>query len=189
MTNKPLYMSLLLVLVIAGCNSADQETVRKDVTSSSAAAKVNNELPVRSPGKPGAPITIAYKVLGTPVVGQPVAVEVQVSSSLSDAPVRVSYFVNDVESMRFPESQSRTIELSAPADDGFAARQVTVIPLREGRLYLNVTAEVETSAGRMLKTMAVPIAVGQGVAEPVINGELRETADGETVISMPAREN
>lgn len=189
MTNKLMCISLLLALVVAGCNSADQESARKAAASPEVAAKVNNELPVRSPGKPGAPITIAYTVLGTPVVGQPVAIEVRVSTSLSEAPVRVSYFVNDVESMRFPESQARTIELSAPADESYAARQVTVIPLREGRLYLNVTAEVETSAGRMLKTMAVPIAVGQGAADPVLNGELRETADGETVISMPAVEN
>ena len=127
-------------------------------------------------------------MLGSPLVGQPLAIEVQVSSPLSDQPIEVSYFVNDTDSMSFPESQPKRVELRVPASKGRAERQVTVVPLREGRLYLNVTAEIQTDAGSMLKSMAIPIAVGPGLAEPEVNGELRETADGETVLSLPAQE-
>jgi hypothetical protein len=40
----------------------------------------------------------------------------------------------------------------------------------------------------MFKSLAIPIQVGGAQAEPVRNGELKETADGEQVISMPAEE-
>ena len=41
----------------------------------------------------------------------------------------------------------------------------------------------------MIKTMAIPIQVGSVPEKPEINGELVEGPDGETVISMPAKEN
>ena len=66
---------------------------------------------------------------------------------------------------------------------------MTVIPQREGRLYVNVSAEVQTPGGMMIKSMAIPIQVGNAPKKPQINGELVEGPDGETVISMPAKEN
>ena len=41
----------------------------------------------------------------------------------------------------------------------------------------------------MIKSMAIPIQVGRAPQKPEINGELVEDPDGETVISMPAKEN
>ncbi len=142
-----------------------------------------------SPGKPGAPITIAYKVLGSAIVGQPVSIELEISSSITDRPIAVSYHIDDSASMLFPESQARRMEVRLTRGDGPAARQVTVVPQREGRLYLNILAEVETGDGMMIKTMAVPISVGAGAAAPEVNGELVEGPDGEVVLSLPAEEN
>jgi hypothetical protein len=64
-----------------------------------------------------------------------------------------------------------------------------VVPQREGRLYLNVSAEVETEGGTLLKSMAIPIQVGSAPRQQQTNGELKPDADGEPVISMPAEEN
>lgn len=155
-----------------------------------AAAKADAYLDEQaSPGKPGAPITIAYKVLGSAIVGQPVPIELEISSSITDRPIEVSYHIDDSASMLFPESQAQRMEVRMTRDDGPAARQVTVVPQREGRLYLNILAEVETSDGMMIKTMAVPISVGAGADTPDVNGELVEGADGEVVLSLPAEEN
>jgi hypothetical protein len=179
---------LAALLTVAACApSSDTNDAAGKVASQP--AKPSAGEPVSSPGKPSAPISIRYKILGTPVVGQPVAIEIGVASSLQQQPLRISYKVLDADSLSLPESQPASTELSAPADGGFAARQVTVVPLREGRLYLNVTAEIATDEGMVLKSMAVPIAVGRATTAPAINGELRQAADGETVISMPAREN
>jgi hypothetical protein len=141
-----------------------------------------------SAGKPSAPVTIDYTVIGTPVVGQPVNINLEVSSSLGNRPVTLNYRINDARNLVFPQAQPQRVALAAPADTGRAAQQVTVIPQREGRLYLNVSAEVETDEGMMLKSMAIPIQVGSAPQQQETNGELREGSDGEAVISMPAEE-
>jgi hypothetical protein len=64
-----------------------------------------------------------------------------------------------------------------------------VVPQREGRLYVNVSVEVETAGGSMIKSMAIPIQVGSA-PEPTRNdGEVKEGPNGELVQSMPAQEN
>lgn len=183
-----LMLAVLATAALAACNApTDSEAVSS--APATPVAKTVAASTQSSPGKPSAPITIRYKILGTPVVGQPVAIEVDVSSPLREQPMRMSYSVIDSDSMSFPASQPQRIELSIADNERSAARQVTVVPLREGRLYLNVTAEIETDNGVLLKSISVPIAVGQSAAAPDVNGELRQAAEGETVVSMPAREN
>lgn len=173
---------VLAALSVAGCNGAPPP----------AAAVVEDKArPTgleRSPGKPSAPVTLRYRVLGTPLVGQPVAVEIELASEETDRPLALSYAVTDAESLLFAAEQPRRIELSIPDAEGTARRQVTVVPQREGRLFLTVTAEVETASGAMLRSMAIPLSVGRDAAAPEVNGELELGPDGEAVISMPARE-
>ena len=143
-----------------------------------------------SPGKPSAPINFRYEVLGTPIVGQPVSINVFVTSSVTDAPITLLYRVNDASSMLFPEPQALRAEftMAAPGDEP-RSQQITVVPQREGRLYLNVSAEIATADGTMLKSTSIPIQVGSAPPELEINGELVETPEGETVISMPANQS
>lgn len=206
-----LYAMLLAVLALAACqDGADRAGEGSDAPSATVTAPAtadpgNEEAGERgagpeeeassspavaaSPGKPSAPISIDYTVIGTPVVGQPVNINLEVSSSLGSRPVTLNYRINDARNLTFPQAQPQRVALAAPADAGRAAQQVTVIPQREGRLYLNVSAEVETEAGMMMKSMAIPIQVGRAPGQEETNGELREGADGETVISMPAEES
>lgn len=139
-----------------------------------------------SPGKPTAPITIDYDVIGTPVVGQPVSVNLNVKSSVGDRPVTLNYRINDASSLAFPEAQALRVPLGVLAGGQPASQQVTVVPQREGRAYLNVSAEVETAEGTLLKSIAIPIQVGTtpGGREP--NGDIVRDADGNPVISLPA---
>ncbi|HLU07078.1 MAG TPA: hypothetical protein VKZ91_11030 [Woeseiaceae bacterium] len=205
---------LLAVLALAACQDAsDPGTGGNDSSSSTPSAPATAEVgsnqavenagpgtadegasssadvPASSGGKPSAPISIDYTVIGTPVVGQPVNINLEVSSSLGNRPVTLNYRINDARNLSFPQAQAQRVALSAPAGAGRAAQQVTVVPQREGRLYLNVSAEVETDEGMMMKSMAIPIQVGRAPEQQETNGELREGADGETVISMPAEES
>ncbi|MEQ9563096.1 MAG: hypothetical protein RLN69_11290 [Woeseiaceae bacterium] len=158
-------------------------------TSNKPNASIQDDAVVRSPGKPTAPVSIRYDVVGNAVVGQPVAINLQVSSSVPDQAVTLHYRTNDNSAMLFPESQAMRIEMNAAPDDSPRMQQVSVIPQREGRLFLNVSAEVQTANGMMFRSVAIPIQVGAGSREPAVNGELRETAEGEQVISMPASES
>ena len=141
--------------------------------------------PQRSPGKPGAPVVIDYDIIGVPIVGHPVNIDLAVSSTRGDAPVRLSWHVLDSGSLSFPESQVREVAMRVTPRQ-VETRQVTVVPQREGRLYLNVTAEVETPDGAMLKSIAIPIQVGDAPGEPTPAGELKEDAEGDAVMSLPA---
>jgi hypothetical protein len=141
----------------------------------------------RSPGKPSAPINIDYEIMGTPVIGVPLSINVKVSSALDQA-ITVNYRIIDTTSLMFTHAQSERVSLVPEGDETFSAEQVTVIPQREGRLFLNVSAEIETELGMMAKVMAIPIQVGSFRPTPQVNGELITGDEGEALLSMPAKE-
>jgi len=143
--------------------------------------------PRASAGGPSAPINLDYEIMGTPVVGLPLSINLKISSAL-DRPIRVNYRINDTTSLAFSDVQSETVSVVPIGDEAFSAEQVTVIPQREGRLFLNVSAEIDTELGRMAKVMAIPIQVGAFRAAPQVNGELTTDEEGEALISMPAQE-
>lgn len=179
-------MLLLACGALAACDGAPTDA------SGSVVASANNSgvakpapVPSTSPGKPSAPISIDYEILGNPVVGLPVAIDVRVNSPRG--PVKVLYSINDNSALLFQEEQVEQLEIADPSLG--TPQQLTVIPQREGRVYVNVSAEIQTDSGAMIKSMAIPIKVGDAPETPAVNGELKEGPDGETVISMPAQEN
>ncbi len=125
--------------------------------------------------------------MGTPVIGVPLSINVKVSSAL-DQLITVNYRIIDTTSLMFSSAQSERVSLDPVGDETFSVEQVTVIPQREGRLFLNVSAEIETEVGMLAKVMAIPIQVGSFRPTPQVNGELITGDDGEALISMPAKE-
>ena len=107
----------------------------------------------------GAPLRFDYRILGSPIAGQPVAVELTIETPLVDRPINVSYRAADPGSFEFPESQAREIEVVPTGSDTLRPVQVTVVPARDGRIYLAVTATVETDTGSVRKAISVPIMV------------------------------
>ncbi|HEX7063051.1 MAG TPA: hypothetical protein VF200_13850 [Woeseiaceae bacterium] len=171
---------VLMTACRAGSGGGDATPVAEATPESAAAA-------AKPAGKPSAPVDIDYDVIGTPVVGQPVSIDLSVKSTRGEAPVRLRYRVLDGQSMSFPATQARDVALRVGATEP-AIRQITVVPQREGRLYVNVTAEVDTDAGTLIKAIAIPVQVGSGPAEREPNGTLEQDPDGDAVISLPADE-
>ena len=176
-------LTVITMFSLAACS--DESGNRANVSAAKPAAV--RDRTATSPGKPSAPITIAYEVLGKPIVGLPVAINVTVRATQDLGAVVVSYSINDVSALLFQDGQIERLEFSDISE--LDVQQVAVIPQREGRLYLNVSAEVQTPGGSMIKSMAIPIQVGSAPVPPQINGELKTGPDGETVISMPAQQN
>jgi hypothetical protein len=142
------------------------------------------DTPVMSPGKPTAPISIDYEIVNNPIVGAPVQINITVSSS--EGPVRVRYSINDASALQFQEGQVEEEEIREPGRG--QPRQLRVIPLREGRVFVNVSAEVETAGGAMIRSMAIPLRVGAAPDGPAVKPAMAEGPDGEAVITMPAEE-
>ena len=92
----------------------------------------------------------------------------------------------DKRTLQFQEDQVAEEEIREPGRG--QPRQLRVIPLREGRVFVNVSAEVQTAGGAMIRSMAIPLRVGAAPDGPVVNRAMAEGPDGEAVITMPADE-
>jgi hypothetical protein len=188
------FVALTVLLSLGACNEESKEPASTEsapavATSKPAAAAIATGTGSTSPGKPSAPISMQYEILGNPIVGQPVAINVQVRSTSGSQPVTVQYSINDSSALVFQAGQVERLQYTANAEKTDSQQQLAVIPQREGRLYVNVSAEIQTPDGSMIKSMAIPIQVGSAPEKSEINGELVEGPNGETVISMPAKEN
>ena len=187
---SPLFL-VLCGLALAGCQGDGGDSANSETDAAAGTVHSKPKLaaePQAAGGRPSAPINLDYEIMGTPVVGLPLSINLKVSSSL-DQPIRVNYRINDTTSLRFSDVQAKTVSLVPIGDEAFSAEQVTVIPQREGRLFLNVSAEIDTEIGRMAKVMAIPIQVGSMRPTPRVNGELTTDEEGEALISMPAQED
>ncbi len=186
----------LLYVILAACGGGGDGDVVEDADRVEAAVAVTPpsitftaESDAAVMGKPSGPVTISYRIIGKPIVGETLAIDLRITSTLEDRPFNVSYRVNDVTSMRLPESQPARVAVVPNIGEEFSAQQVIVIPLREGRLYLNVAAEFDTANGSMSTVTAIPIQVGSGARELQENGVVTTDENGELVRSLPARED
>ncbi len=180
------------VLLISGCGNGAVDEPKAEATASVTAPEVTFK-----PGPseriatgPRSPVSVSYRIIGTPIVGQPVSLDLQFESSFGSQPFRVSYRVNDPTAMQLPESQSSTVSISPSGSEGRSAQQVTVIPLREGRLYLNVAAVFETETGSMSTVTAIPIQVGPAAPREILeNGTVIIDESGDLIRTLPAKED
>jgi hypothetical protein len=80
--------------------------------------------------------------------------------------------------MVFPEAQLRSVQLESAVNENYVVQQVTVVPQREGRVYLNVSASFQNENGTVSTIAAIPIQVGSGGRPPGVDGELQIDGDG-----------
>ena len=179
------------VMAACGNSGVEQSAAIEEV-------EVSNDAPIvtftpksdtMSAGKPSGPITVAYRIIGKPVVGQPVAIDLRVSSTLSPQPINIGYRINDATAMRLAKSQPETVTLAPNTVDRMGVQQVRIVPMREGRLYLNVSASIETENGSMSTVTAIPIQVGDAPRTLGENGELQTDAEGNQIRVLPAKED
>jgi len=177
--------------LLAACGGGDQHapTAEQGATTETPVAVLTPDEKFSVTGKPQGPVRIDYRIIGTPVVGQPVTVDLKVRSNVGDTPITLSYGSSDSTAMSFPESQQRMVSLAFVDDERTAGQQVTVVPAREGRLFLNVTAHMQTDTGSLQTVTAVPIQVGAAPRELQQNGVVTTDENGELIREMPASEN
>lgn len=179
------------MFAVASCGNGSVEESGSEVDVANTAPEVTF--------KPGAadshtakhqgPVSIAYKIIGTPIVGQPVGIELQVITLVESPAITLSYRVNDTTAMRLTAAQPANVSLAVRGNDAPSQQQVQVIPLREGRVYLNVSASIESEDGPISTVTAIPIQVGAASREIQDNGEVTLDENGELIRSLPATEN
>ena len=177
--------SALLAIALAACQA---ETVSVD-TAGTDGGEAKRQV-TGSPGKPAPPISVGYKLLGEPAVGEPLAIELTVSTPLPGS--ALSMQLQPKDDLVLGSGQEGRMELSrsaseAPGEERLS-RRVSVIPQSEGRSYLVVSVSIPTDEGSAARVIAVPIQVGDLPPRLEVNGRL--TGEGEdTVVSMPAKQS
>ncbi len=176
-------LTLVSVLLLTACGNEDAAPVAEVVAIDKA------ELAESKPAsqfdgtvtKIGSPFSISYKIIGTPVVGSPVTIQLRVISAFATQRAEISYSIPDDSSMVLHEAQPQSVAAEFADNETWVDQRVTVVPMREGRIYLNVAASAQAADGRTMTMMAVPIQVGQGGRELEENGELATDEDGEAI--------
>lgn len=105
------------------------------------------------------PVTIAYRIIGTPVVDQPLGIDLQVTPNVDATEITLTFRVNDSTAMTLTESQPESVLLAPTSGNGASLQQVRVVPKRAGRVYLNVAASIEADNGSVSTVTAIPIQV------------------------------
>ncbi len=125
---------LQIANVLSACQGESPNEISAKPSAETVAAKPTPAAAssgMTSPGKPSAPISMSYEILGNPVVGSPVAIHVEVSATGDQGPILVQYSIADSSALVFQQGQVERLQL----DEAFSENmQVAVIPQREGRL-------------------------------------------------------
>ena len=184
MSQKKVFV-LVAALLAGACSDGGEENASEVVAESLATtAPEAGSKPGRSDGqttKLHGPVSISYKIIGAPIIGQPVAVDLQVVSNVGAQAITLTYRVNDTTAMQFPEAQPPSVSMAATNSAEPQTQQVRIIPLREGRLFLNVSASVETDGGTVSTVTAIPIQVGPAVRQQQENGTVTADENGEAI--------
>jgi len=183
---KTLAIFTIAMFGLAACGS---DKVEEQVAAEEEVASVASDAGTKSVDPelggaivtPGSPYRVSYRIIGTPVVGSPVTVDLTVESSRGSQPLNLEYRINDATSMVLAESQPASVRMEADGNDAPFTQQVTIIPQREGRFYLNVSAYFETVDGTMSTVTAIPVQVGVGSRELQPHGEVQLDENDEAV--------
>lgn len=183
---SPKIVFVLVAALLAGACSDGVEENASEVVAESLAAKAPEV--ASKPGLAGGqttklhgPVSISYKIIGAPIIGQPVAVDLQVVSNVGAQAITLTYRINDTTAMQFPEAQPPSVSMAATNSAEPQTQQVRIIPLREGRLFLNVSASIETDGGTISTVTAIPIQVGSAARQQQQNGTVTVDEKGEAI--------
>ena len=181
---------VMAIVVILGSTAAGAPGNAKPAASGIAPSPtaVDADGEAKRTAKIGGPVTINYRLIGRPAIGQPLSIALLVTSALTDRPVRVDYRILDVTALRLADSQLPYATIDQATDVSAGEEQVTVVPLREGRTYLNVAATVETEEGSIATVTAIPIQVGERTRARE-NGVLSTDSDGAPIRVLQGSED
>ncbi len=168
------------LLLVAGCGSDNAAPTLADAKS---------DVPSSYTHKPQGPVAIEYRIIGAPIVGQPLAIDIEVRSLMGAQEIELNYRINDSTALEFTEAQPAQLTLAPSNDPAPVVQQVRLVPLREGRVFLNVSASVDADGSTLSTAVAIPIQVGAAPRQTEENGTLTTGQSGEPLHSLPASES
>jgi hypothetical protein len=173
---------LAVVLGLAACGD-EKEAPAESVAIEKGAG---DPTAVRTPSTPGTMFDLEYEILGTPIVGSPVAIDLAITSAYGEDPVDIGFQITDPSSLRMDEAQPTSLTRAPSAGERVIRERITVIPQREGRLYFNVSASRSDDRGTATTVISIPIHVGEVDTSLQEHGVLETDDEGETTRVLTA---
>jgi hypothetical protein len=153
----------ILILTAAGLAACGGDATPPAGAAQNAAVKAEagaEGQPEQAPARPGTMFKVDYRIIGTPVVGSPVSIDVEIDSALGEEAIEIGFQIPDASALAMDEAQPRTLTRAPQAGERRIRERVTVIPQREGRLFFNVRASRSTDHGSASTMISIPLHVG-----------------------------
>ena len=104
-------------------------------------------------------ISIDYEILNTPKINETVLVNLLISSADKTEEIHIRYQITIAEDLKFNEEQLRDIKLTPKIDGTDHNLQISLIPLRKGRVFFVISATINYEKKSVTKTLSIPLNV------------------------------
>ena len=104
-------------------------------------------------------ISIDYEVLNTPKINETVLVNLLISSADKTEDIHLRHQIMIEEDLKFNENQLRDIKLTPKMDGTDHNLQISLIPLRKGRVFFVISATINYEKKSVVKTLSIPLNV------------------------------
>lgn len=173
-----------IVLVGSGCSDTLPPLDEAQGATVAAAKIAAHPLSEQQHGKQSLPVKLDYAFLNEPVVGQPLTIRLNITtSSVSQLDMRM----NTRGSLALSKNTPQSVPLKTGSSGQPEAYEAVVVASEEGRSYLNVQITGIFENQPFTKAVSIPVQVGAGGPVLEKNGEIIDTGV-EVLSSMPARQ-
>lgn len=159
----------ILALALAGLSACGGDSMPPTDAGQDAAVETKaagDGQTARMAARAGTMFRVDYRIIGTPVVGSPVSIDLEIDSTLGEAPIEIGYQIPDPSALAMDEAQPRSLTRAPQAGERRIRERVTVIPQREGRLFFNVRASRSGEDGSASTMISIPLHVGDVATSP-----------------------
>ena len=148
MKNIHLLSIVFLSFCLFGCNNQHASDTYQDIKSEQIDSNFDENF-----------ISIDYEILNTPKINETVLVNLLISSADKTEEIHLRYQITIEEDLKFNENQLRDIKLTPKMDGTDHNLQISLIPMRKGRVFFVISATINYEKKSVAKTLSIPLNV------------------------------
>ena len=147
-----LWLNFLIwvLLFLMGCNQVDSEN--ELLAEKESGHKINDQS-----------ITIDFEILNKPILNESAIISLLLKTNDPSKKIFLNYSVLSEDDISFGDNQIDRFELSSNLRGIYPEQQIIIIPRREGRVFLAVSATMKFEKENVTKTISIPIDVDKSI--------------------------
>ena len=148
MKKTHLISMVFISFCLFGCGNQDEGDIYQDIKLEQIDSNFDENI-----------ISIDYEILNTPKINETVLVNLLISSADKTEEMHLRYQITIEEDLKFNENQLRDIKLTPKMDGTDHNLQISMTPLRKGRVFFVISATINYEKKSVTKTLSVPLNV------------------------------